>query len=222
MAAKTTIVSLPEIRLQDTVIYVRGTTPLIAHAFPEKARKAMLDKQMKKASGGRQARDPVEEYEAARYRLPDGRDGFPSVAFKACAVTACTSLADMTKVAARQAFQVFGEPMETPGLLDGSVIRTQLVPLVAPTPRMREDIVRLSGPGRTPEVRYRPEYSPWGVRLHVRFNTAVLSIEQLMTLFSVGGMGVGVGDYRSERDGDAGMFDVVSEADFLKLEKEVT
>lgn len=205
---------IPEIKLEQHSIFLIGNAPLIAHAFPEKARKEMLAKQMKTAKGGRDARDPYAEVEAARYKLPDGRDGFPAVAFKDTAVTACTSLADVTKVAARQAFRVKGMPMRADGAIKDSFVRTALVPLVAHPPTIREDVARLSGIGRTPEMRYRPEYSVWGVELEIILNPQVISIGQLGSMFQAAGHGVGVGDYRPERDGDCGTFDLKSAAEF--------
>jgi len=219
MAEKKT--QIPEMKLLWTTLYLRGTAPLIVHAFPEKARKQMLDKQMKVASTGRDARNPHAEVEAARYRLDDGRDGFPAIAFKAAAVTACTSLADMTKVSARQAFRVTGTAQRQPGCLQGAFQRTLLVPIIAPPATVREDVARLSGPGRTPEMRYRPEFWPWGVKIEVQYNSAVISFGQLGTLFAVAGHGVGVGDYRPERDGDCGTFEVVDESQFEQLIAEV-
>lgn len=215
-----TSIELPEVKLEPCRLFLIGTAPLLVHAFPEKARKQMLSKQMKEPAGGRDARDPYAEYEDARYRMPDGRDGFPAVAFKAAAVTACTSLADVTKVAARQAFRVVAEPMHTDGAIEGAVVRTALVPLVAPDPVMREDVVRLSGPARTAEMRYRPEYPKWGVDLQVVFNSQVIGLGQLMSMFHAAGHGVGVGDYRPEKDGDCGTFDVVGSDAFEAWRKE--
>jgi len=215
MVARTVAIQLPEINLERHRLYLLGTAPLIVHAFPEKQRKAMLAKQMKTAKGGRDAREPYAEVEAARYRLPDGRDGFPAVGFKCAAVTACTSLADVTKVAARQAFRVEGISMNAAGAIDHSFVRTALVPLVAHPPTIREDVVRLSGPSRTAEMRYRPEYEPWGVELSVVLNPQVVSIGQLASMFQAGGHGVGIGDYRVERDGDCGTFEVVNRSEFL-------
>ena len=220
MAAKNVTINLPEINLEHHTLYLIGNAPLIVHAFPEKARKQMLDKQMKVAKGGRDARDPYAEVEAARYRLPDGRDGFPAVGFKAAAVTACTSLSDITKVAARQAFRIAGEQMKAGGVIDGSFLRTALVPLVAHEPTIREDVVRLSGVGRTAEMRYRPEYSNWGVVLNIVLNPQVVSVGQLGSMFQAAGHGVGVGEYRPERDGDCGTFDLVSEKEFNAWRKE--
>ena len=220
MAPKTVTITLPDIKLEQHVIYLIGNAPLIVHAFPEKARKSMLDKQMKDAKGGRDARDPMAEYEASRYILPSGKDGFPAVGFKNAAVTACTSLSDVTKVAARQAFRVVGQVMNAPGVLDGSLQRTALVPLVAGTPTIREDVVRLSGPSRASEMRYRPEFYPWGVELQVILNPQVISIGQLGSMFQAAGHGVGIGDYRPERNGDCGTFDLVGKSAFAKWRKE--
>ena len=179
----------------------------------------MLDKQMKQAKGGRDARDPYAEVEAARYVLPDGRDGFPAVGFKASAVTACTSLSDITKTAARQAFRVKGIPMHSVGVLKDAFVRTAIVPLISHPHTIREDVVRLSGPGRTAEVRYRPEYFPWGVVLDIILNPQAMSISQLGTMFQAAGHGVGVGEYRPETDGDCGTFDIVSEKEFNEWRK---
>lgn len=220
MAKAAVSISIPEIKLEEHRLYLLGTSSLIVHAFPEKARKEMLAKQMKQAKGGRDARDPYAEVQSAKYILPDGRHGFPAVAFKDTAVTACTSISDVTKVAARQAFRVKGLPMQASGIIDGAFVRTALVPIVAHEPTIREDVVRLSGIGRTAEMRYRPEYPIWGVELDVILNPQIISIGQLGSMFQAAGHGVGVGEYRPERDGDCGTFELVSEPDFAAWRKE--
>lgn len=217
--ARTVSITLPEIKLERHVLYLIGTAPLIVHAFPEKARKQMLGRQMKEAKGGRDARDPYAEVQDALYRLPDGRYGFPAVGFKNAAVTACTSLADVTKIAARQAFRVEGLLMRADGIIAEAFVRTALVPLIAHEPTIREDVVRLAGMGRPAEMRFRPEFDPWAVELPVILNPQVVSISQLASMFQAAGHGVGIGDYRPERDGDAGTFDVVSNAEFKDWQK---
>lgn len=219
-SAKAAVIELPEFRLERLPLHIIGTAPLIVHAFSEKARKEMLGKQMKLPKGGKDARDPYAEVNASLYKLPDGRNGMPSVAFKNAAVTACTSLSDVTKVAARQAFRIEGESMCSPGIIDGSFVRTALVPLVAGDPAIREDVARLSGIGRNSEMRYRPEFWPWGVILEVIFNPQIVSSGQLISMFSAAGHGVGVGDYRPERDGESGTFVVVDKDTFDTWRKE--
>jgi hypothetical protein len=196
MATRTeTAIVLPRLDVQMIEMTLIGDTPLITHQWSEKSRKEMRDKQTKRATKGREAKDPHAEFEGAIYRLRDGRCGMPAIAFKNAAVTACTSLADVTKVAARQAFHVEGE----------------MVAIDAPSPTMREDMVRV-GMG-TADLRYRPEFSPWRVTLLVKFNAGVLSAEQVLNLFNVAGFAVGVGEWRPERDGNFGRFHVASEGE---------
>lgn len=212
MPKTSSTIEMAEFKLVTTSLHLIGTAPLIAHAFPEKARKEMLGKQMKQAKPAREARDPFAEVEASRYRLRDGRDGMPAIAFKNAAVTACTSIADVTKVAARQAFRVAGEASGAEGVLEGSFVRTALVPLVAGAPRIREDVARIGTSGT--EMRYRPEYDPWGAVVEVTFNPSVVSVDQLASMFNAAGHGVGIGDYRPERNGDCGTFAVVDAKTF--------
>lgn len=181
---------LPSLNIATMTLTLIGDSGLICHAWSEKAKRAMLDKQMKKAKSGREAKDPEADYQSSLYRLGDGY-GFPSVAFKDAAVTACTSTGSITKVAARQAFHVVGE----------------MVPIEG-EPRMREDMVRV-GMG-TADIRYRGEFENWRATLTVRFNANVLSAEQILNLFNTAGFGVGIGEWRPEKDGSHGMFHVAT------------
>lgn len=215
------VIQVPDFKLVKIRVHIIGTAPLMVHAFSEKQRKIMLEKQMKIAQGGREPRDPVAEFEASRYRLPDGRDGIQAIALKDAAVTACTSMSDVTKVAARQAFRVEGLVMNKEGLLPNSFVRVALIPITAGEPRMREDVVRLSGQGRGSEVRYRPEFYPWGAEFNVIVNSQVLSQSHLFAMFRAAGHGVGIGDYRPEKDGDCGTFEVIGDPkEFAHWKKE--
>ena len=90
---------------------VQGLSGLICHAWSAKMKQQMLDKQMGVASKGKARRDPEADYEAAFYRMPNGKPGFPGLGFKAATVTAVTSLGkEFTKVAARQAFHIKLQP----------------------------------------------------------------------------------------------------------------
>lgn len=212
-AARTsTAIELPPLALETIEIPIIGTSPLIVHAWSEKALRAMADKQQKKASKGREAKDPRADFIGSLYPLsalsPDPSDeelaaarfGFPAVAFKSAAVTACTSTGAITKVAARQAFHVVGEMVQIEG----------------PPPAMREDVTRV-GMG-VADLRYRGQFDPWGVLLRVEVNTAVLSPEQLVNLFALAGFAVGVGEWRPERDGGYGRFRIGSSGELEGLQ----
>lgn len=201
-AAKSTAVELPPLNLQTLDIPIIGDSGLICHAWSAKAKKQMLDKQMKKATAGKVAKDPWQDFCETLYWL-DGmpekpteddvmtaRFGFPAVAFKSAAITAVTSTGGMTKVMARQCFHILGEFVE----------------ILGPAPSMREDMVRV-GMG-TADIRHRAEFETWGAMLRVQHNANVLSAEQVISLFEAGGFGVGIGDWRPEKDGVSGRFHV--------------
>jgi hypothetical protein len=188
--AKTVKIDLPPMDIRTIHFTLVGDSPLLCHRWSEKAIKQMLDKQMGVATAGQAKKDPVKDYEDSLYKLPDGGFGFPAIAFKNAAVSACTSLGKaVTKVQARQAFHVVGKLLRIEG-----------------TPRMREDAVRLNG--STADLRYRGEFEEWKIQMVVRYNANVLTADQVVNLFNVAGFAVGVGEYRTEKDGDCGHFHV--------------
>lgn len=207
---------IPRLDIQLMEVTIIGDAPLIVHAWSQKAKLEMLNKQMKKAQGPKQAKNPVEDFKASLYQTTDGGYGFPSVAFKAAAVEAVTSVSGLTKVAARQAFHVLGEDVDRPGVFPGTICRDNLVRVIGDKPRMREDMVRV-GMG-TADIRYRGEFWPWHAKLLVRYNKNALSEEQIINTINTAGFGVGIGEWRPQRDGDKGVFHVATEADLKALE----
>lgn len=212
---ETTGINIPRLEVAVMEVTIIGDAPLIVHRWSAKAKKEMLDKQMKKAKPARIAKDPMQDFKDSIYRMPDGSCGFPSVAFKSAAVTAVTSVAGVTKVEARQAFHVMGEDMDVPGAFPGSISRDNLVRIQGPEPHMREDTVRV-GIG-TADLRYRGEFWPWSAKIIVRYSKDVLSEEQILNIINRAGFGVGVGEWRPEKDGDKGLFHVATEADMKEL-----
>lgn len=166
-----------------------GDSPLICHKWSEKAKKEMLDKQMKKAKTAKVAKDPVRDYEESLYTLPEGGYGFPCVAFKSAAVGACRFTEGVKMTMARGAFHVDGELAKIEG-----------------EPNMREDMVRV-GMG-TADIRYRGEFRTWAVNLDITFNAAAMSLDQIVNLYNLAGFGIGVGEWRPEKDGSYGRFHV--------------
>ena len=171
-----------------------GDAPLICHAWSHKAKEEMLHKQMKKAKQAKAAKDPEQDFRDSLYEHPEGGYGFPAVAFKAAAVDACSHVDGITKVEARGAFHINGDLVKING-----------------TPTMREDMVRI-GMG-TADIRYRGQFDPWSVDIELRYNAGVLSAEQIIHLFNVAGFGIGVGEWRPQRDGSFGLFHVATEAE---------
>lgn len=198
-ASTTTTVTLPPLKIETVNVTLVGDTPLIVHRWSEKAKKQMLDKQMKKATAGKEAKNPEQDFRESLYVLEDGTYGFPIIGFKAAAVTACTSIGSMTKVAARQAFHVDGEF----AVIEGS------------EPSMREDMVRISM--GVADIRYRGEFKDWFTTIAVKFNVNVMSAEQILNLMQTAGFAVGVGEWRPEKDGQYGRFHVATAEEMKRI-----
>ena len=186
------LIEIPAIALRTMDIALIGDSPLISNAWSTKAKKMILQKQMKEATGGKEAKDPKRDFEESIYRLEDGTPAFPAVAFKNASVDACTFVDGMTKVMARGAFHVIGDRLPIEG---------------KPTPR--EDMVRV-GMGSA-DIRYRAEFKKWRVHLTIRYNAAALSPAQIINLFNIAGFAIGVGDWRPQKDGSFGMFHVAQQ-----------
>jgi hypothetical protein len=67
----------------------------------------------------------------------------------------------------------------------------------------------------TADIRHRAEFETWGAVLRVQFNAGVMSAEQVINLFEAGGFGVGVGEWRPEKDGVNGRFHVAKTGEVL-------
>jgi hypothetical protein len=212
-AKQNTAIELPALRIGLMEVTLIGDSPLIVHAWSHKAKKEMLDKQTGAAKGAREKKSPAADYEASMYRLADGGHGFPSVAFKAAAVTAGTSVSGLTKIQARQAFHVLGEDVDIKGAFEGSASRVNLARIMG-EPQMREDMVRV-GMG-TADLRYRAEFPTWHAKVLVRYNQGVLTESQILNLLNTAGFAVGVGEWRPEKDGAYGMFHVATEAEAVQ------
>lgn len=185
-------IELPPLQIHLLDLTIVSDAALICHAWSKKAIEQMLGKQMGTPTAGKENKDPERDYEESLYTFPGGGFGFPSIAFKNAAVTACTSLGKaVTKVAARQCFHVVGELVRIEG-----------------EPRPRQDMVRV-GMG-VADVRFRGEFPEWRAVLRIRYNSRVLNASQIVNLFNTAGFAVGVGEWRPERDGAFGLFHVES------------
>jgi len=212
-------VELPGMDIGLITVRIVGDSPLIVHKWSEKAKKEMLDKQMKKATKGKEAKNPYRDFVDALYWLDEngcvidtpssldgigvslpedkvnevlrnGKYGFPTTAFKACAIDAGYQQGVIAKkTTARGAFHILGEYAVIEGI-----------------PDMREDMVQIGGLSRVADIRYRPEFRSWKTTLTIRYNKNAISPEQIMNLLNYGGFSNGVGEWRPSRDGSFGTF----------------
>jgi len=202
MAKKTETAELQKLDVKNINIKIKGLSPLIMHRWDEKAKREMLDKQMKKTVK-RAAKDPEAQFEASVYKLEDGRLGFPADAFKASMVRGADLLGGkdvgMAMVRMRMAFFVHGEYS---GIDD-----RDLVPIEG-TLSMREDMVRLNG--KSADIRYRGQVQEWKATVRISYNASIVSFDQLVNMLNAAGYGVGVGEWRPQKNGMFGRFEVIT------------
>ena len=216
MASKNVeLIEIRPIEIQKTTIRIVGDTPLIMHAWSEKAKREMLEKQMKKTkSSAREAKNPVEDFIRSMYWLTPmptdmteegfekaidagARFGFPVTAFKQAAISAAYRMGwAKDKMSLRGAFFIDGD-------------ENQMIEIHSDTPTIKEDMVKV-GMG-TADIRFRGEFRNWYADLTISYNkNGQHTLEQIINIINAGGYVCGVGEWRPERDGQYGMFHVES------------
>jgi len=210
---KTELVEIRPLDMRTAALTIVGETPLIMHAWSEKAKKQMLDAQMGKAKGKQKdKKNPVEDFINSLYWLTEkpaeyteeafeeayrngAKFGFPVTALKQAAISASFRMGwSKDKMSLRGAFFIdggYGEFME----------------IKADKPVMREDMVKV-GMG-TADLRYRGEFRNWSATFNLRYNAnGQYSLDSIINMINAGGTVCGIGEWRVERDGQNGMFHV--------------
>lgn len=210
---KTEVIEIRPIEIKKVTVRVVGDTPLIMHAWSEKAKRMMLEAQMGVAKGKKkEAKNPVDDFIRSMYWLTpmpeDGtmesfeeaiangaRFGFPVTAFKQAAISAAYRMGwAKDKMSMRGAFFIDSD-------------ENGMIEIHSDTPEMREDMVKV-GMG-TADIRYRGEFKNWYSDLTISYNAnGQYSLENIVNIINAGGYVCGVGEWRPERDGQNGMFHV--------------
>ena len=219
-------ITVPALEIKIATLHIVGNKPLICHAMSQKAKLELLQNQQKKATKAAEARRPAVEFADSLYWLtekpnldnltdeeaqkilseviPKSKFGFKSLAFKDAALTGSFQQGILAKNAggsklarttARGAIRLEEE---------------DLVEIEGDAPIIREDIAKIGSVSKVPSPRYRGEFRNWTVNLRFNYNSTVISLEQIVNLFNVGGFACGVGEWRPERGGIYGTFHVDS------------
>ena len=179
---------------QQVELMVTGLTPLIQNKMKESTMKEMEDVRTGKAKKStRKAIDPKKSMLESSYLQDDGSFGFPASAFKQCAVRAGKGLG-IAMTDTRTLFFVI------PTAPDG-----ECVTIKSKKPILRKDPVNVKT-GK--DLRFRPEFRNWKAKLLVRYDADRVTVEQVANLLNYGGQTVGVGEWRPEKNGTFGMFQV--------------
>ena len=86
VAEKTEAVHIAPPNIKTGILWIKGTSPLVVHKFPEKAKKMIREKQaagsVANSKKKREAKDFEAAFEGARHRSFEGWDGIPAPAFR--------------------------------------------------------------------------------------------------------------------------------------------
>lgn len=196
--SEATAITLDRIDAETLEVPIIGTSPLIVHRWSDKAKRQMLDAQQGKKKV-KEVRDPQADYETSLYRIAkdDGGEdyGFPAAAFKAATIGAARFYdKSVTMTSLKQAL-----------FFRGIVTKADPQQLVRidGEPHMREDVVKV---GQVAALRYRAEFTEWSTTLTITYIKSMLDRNSVLSLLDAGGMGVGVGEWRPQRNGDYGTY----------------
>lgn len=185
-----TAIILEPMDVQTIELETKALSTLIVNRWSEKAREEMRAKQQHLAREKRGAKDPKADFQAAKYLDADGNDVVLGQFFKNAIVSAARFAKNVKMTELRGA--LFVEDMEIPLKFSKCV--------------MREDSVRVANGAA--DLRYRPEYHDWSVLLRISFMKSMLSTDQVVDLVRRAGFGVGICEWRPEKNGPHGRWTV--------------
>lgn len=223
MASKKNVtVDIKPMELELAEMTIEGTTPLIVHAWDEKAKQMILDKQRGKATKTKhEIKIPVNDFinslywltekpengstdEEAEANFQEAIDGGAKFGFSLGGIKQSIIMG-----AKRGGLDVVGTELKASFFLRGATEAStfDLAEIVGDIPEMREDMVRVGGMSKSADVRYRGMFTHWEIPMLIEYNrNGKYSLEQLMNCVNVGGFACGIGEWRPEKDGQFGMY----------------
>lgn len=188
-------------------IWIVGDTPLITHAWSEKAKREMLQKQVKATRGGKEVRDPESDFVSSLYEMGDGAYGFPATGFKNCVLSAAHKDRGIPRSQVLAALWIDADMVRVRPALSSAICDMPLLRIYGSEPECREDMVKIgSGSNKIANLSYRGQFTIWAMKITGKFNASILTAEALAFLIVEAGMAYGLGEWRNERKGMFGAF----------------
>lgn len=228
VAKKAETVTMKPIKIDHVKVRIVGDTPLIVHAWSEKAKREMLEAQTggKKKIKKRPSKMPFDDFARALYWLTEmpteiikdpgtqeDRDVVTEELFDEAIKNGARFgfPANSFKQSANSAAYRMGWVSNQMALRGSYFLNAEdsgyLVEIKGDKPMLREDMVRV-GIG-TADIRYRPIFEHWYCDMILEYNASgSMSLDDILNCINAGGYAVGVGEWRPERDGSFGRFHV--------------
>jgi hypothetical protein len=189
-----------------------GESPLITHAWSEKAKREMLAKMVKAVRHVKEERNPQEEFVSSLYHIGGGQFGFPVTAIKKAIWSQAHKDKGIPKTEVQAGLWLDFKLIQQRPALAGVKCNMPLVRIYGADPTTREDMVRIKGRGGTAaNFAYPGEFWLWAMHLTGKFDPERIPPEVLAWLIENGDRATGIGDWRNERSGIVGAFRLADE-----------
>jgi len=198
-------IEIPVLKTERVDLWVKGTSPIIPRAFADKAWKELLAPARKSRADREQSlkHEPLMEFRESMAKNKESgptRLLLPAGAFKRSIVDVAPRLPGVNKTELSQLVWVEGMDLDLYGV-----------------PELYMTMVRSADMNRTPDVRTRGVLREWCCKLTIKVVLPALNGEKVVQLLTYAGQLIGVGDWRRQKGGNFGTFEVVSERDCSAL-----
>lgn len=200
---------------------LHGTSPLIVHAWGDKAKQEILDKQQKRAKAGKDIRLPLLEYVSGLYLLDKDGQAIRELPDEFNTINLSTKYEDVQEMLKKYKFGfptvAIKNSMVSTAYQQGLVSKKTTVKgairvmgemmEIHGFPVMREDMVKIGGMTKTADLRYRPMFEHWYIDILIQFIRTSVSVDQIYAFLQYAGFADGLGEWRTSRDGGFGLFE---------------
>lgn len=181
-----------------------GTSPIILNRMSEKAKRELLMPRGRKNAVEKATtlkHNPIEEYRASAYRLPDPNAltylAHLSTAFKGALRTAALDMPGAKKSQIGRLTYIAGDYVGIYGL-----------------PKLLMSVTRSADINKTPDIRTRAIVPHWACRVVVTYVQPLIRAQAVANLLAAAGLTIGVGDWRPEKGaGSYGQFRIADQND---------
>ena len=215
MAAKkeTEVIEIRPLDIKRVKVRITGDTPLIVHAWSEKAKRQMLEAQMKATkTKAKDVREPLDDFIQSLYWLEGKPEESTEEAFEEAVKNGAKwgFPVGAIKQAGNSAAYRLGWVKNQMQLRGSYFLQTEygdMAEIKGSIPEMREDMVRI-GMGSA-DLRYRGEFKNWYMDMTLEYNASGdMTLEQILNVINAGGYTCGIGEWRPEKDGSFGKYHI--------------
>lgn len=198
------------LQVDEMQVYVIGRSPLIMNRMSEKVRQELLLPARRKTAADKRSNlkhVPLEEFRSSIYmsNAPSAKTAvhLPSGAFSKSMAQAALDIPGATKAQVQRLVRVKDLTVDIYGI-----------------PQLYMSVVRTMGINKTPDIRTRAIFPTWAATFTVKYVSNLVSQNTIGSLLGAAGFLSGVGDFRGEKGGSFGQFDIANEKDVQEIIKE--